>query len=61
LPKISRILTVTHEEAFPDIRDVVVEIEVNGISRFIDKAKYEDAQQIGVMRCKNGFYIDNIW
>jgi GNAT superfamily N-acetyltransferase len=49
-----------HEKAFPDVKDVVVEIEVNGIVRFLDKAKYEEAQQIGVTRCRNGFYIDKI-
>lgn len=47
-----------HEEAFPNVRDVVVEIELEGSSRYRDKAKYDEAHQIGVMRCINGYYID---
>jgi len=49
-----------HERAFPNVRDVVVEIEVGGNCRFRDKAKYEAARQIGVTHCRNGFYIDVI-
>lgn len=49
-----------HEEAFPNVRDVVVEIEVNGTCRFRDKAKYEEARRMGVTRCTNGYYIDVI-
>lgn len=49
-----------HEEAFPNVRDVVVEIEVEGSYRFCDKAKYNKAQEIGVTRCMNGFYIDTV-
>jgi len=47
-----------HEEAFPNVRDVVVEIELEGSSQYCDKAKYDEARQIGVMRCINGYYID---
>ena len=47
-----------HEKAFPNVREVVVEIGVNGICRFFDKAKYDEARQIGVTRCTNGYYID---
>jgi GNAT superfamily N-acetyltransferase len=49
-----------HEIAYPDARDVVVEIEVNGGCLFLDKAKYPEARRLGVTRCKNGFYIDKI-
>lgn len=47
-----------HEEAFPNVRDVVIEIEVNGSCRFRDKAKYDEARKIGVTRCTNGYYVD---
>ncbi|MDP3282084.1 MAG: GNAT family N-acetyltransferase [Nitrosomonas sp.] len=47
-----------HEEVFPDVHDVVVEIEVEGSNRYSDKAKYDDARKIGVTRCINGYYID---
>ena len=47
-----------HEEAFPNVKDVVIEIEVNGSRRFCDKAKYDEARRVGVMRCTNGPYID---
>lgn len=49
-----------HERAFPDVGDVVVEIEVDGSCRYSDKAKYEGARRIGVKRCVNGFYIDAV-
>lgn len=49
-----------HEKAFPKRGDVVVEIEMNGIARFCDKAKYEEARRMGVTRCTNGYYIDVI-
>jgi len=49
-----------HEEAFPNVRDVVVEIEVNGTCIFRDKAKYDGAQRVGVKRCTNGYYIDMV-
>lgn len=47
-----------HEGAFPNVRDVVIEVELEGSSRYRDKAKYEGARQIGLMRCVNGYYID---
>ena len=49
-----------HEDAYPLVRDVVVEAEVNGVRQFIDKAKYRELQQRGVMRCRNGWFIDQI-
>jgi GNAT superfamily N-acetyltransferase len=42
------------------LRDVVVEIEVNGEVLFCDKAKREAANSIGLKRCLNGFFIDKI-
>lgn len=47
-----------HEKEFPDARDVVIEIVVDGKCRYCDKAKYAD--QIGVQRCTYGFYIDRV-
>lgn len=49
-----------HREAFPNVRDVLVEIEVDGVCRFRDKAKYDEAYQLGVMPCINGYYIDMV-
>ncbi|WP_326543682.1 GNAT family N-acetyltransferase [Pseudorhodoferax sp.] len=49
-----------HEDAYPLARDVVVEAEVDGVRRFIDKAKYRELQQRGVTRCRNGWFIDQI-
>lgn len=45
---------------YPDIRDPVVEIDVEGQMIYRDKAKYKEAERIGVRRCANGFYIDQI-
>jgi hypothetical protein len=45
----------------PDSRDVVVEIEAAGQLRYFDKAKYPEARQIGVKRCHNGFFIDQLF
>jgi GNAT superfamily N-acetyltransferase len=45
---------------FPDARDVVVEVVVNGEVRYRNKAKYEDAGKIGIQECSNGFFIDRI-
>lgn len=41
----------------PDDSDLVVEILVDGKSRYKDKAKYERAQAIGVVQCRRGFTI----
>ncbi|UNP30728.1 GNAT family N-acetyltransferase [Lysobacter gummosus] len=49
-----------HETPHPDAGDVVVEIEVDGKRLHLDKAKYEESQAIGVVRCKNGWFIDQI-
>lgn len=38
----------------------VVEIEIGGQLIYRSKAKYEEAQRIGVHSCTNGFYIDQI-
>lgn len=38
----------------------VVEIEIDNIVKYCDKAKYETAEGLGVQRCTNGFYIDRI-
>lgn len=49
------------KELYPDTRDPVVEIEVSGQLLYCDKAKYEEAQRIGVRRCPNGFFIDHVF
>jgi len=49
-----------HDMAFPNVKDVVVEIEVNGTCQFRNKAKYDESRKIGITRCTNGFYIDRI-
>jgi hypothetical protein len=49
-----------HEEEHPGAREVVVEVELNGRRAYLDKAKYESSTQLGVERCRNGYYIDRI-
>lgn len=49
-----------HEDAYPSIRDVVVEVEHAGMRLFLDKAKRRDVQDRGVTRCKNGWYLDYV-
>ena len=50
--------TETQTDTFE--RDIVIGIEVEGKQRYLDKAKYPEAQAIGVRHCTNGFYIDQI-
>lgn len=40
--------------------DVVVRIVVAGEERYCDKAKYDQAGEVGVEGCRNGFYLDCI-
>lgn len=47
-------------ELHADCRDPVVEVEVGGQLLFRDKAKYPEARKIGIQRCDNGFYFDQI-
>lgn len=37
---------------------IVVEIEIDGKQRFLEKPKCEEATRLGVHHCTNGFYID---
>lgn len=51
--------------SFPDRsrtpgRDPVIEIAIGGQLLYRDKAKYQGAQNHGLNRCRNGFYIDTI-
>lgn len=39
-------------------RDTVLRVAVEGVEWFLDKAKYEGAERLGVRRCSNGFYVD---
>lgn len=48
------------EDAYPEVRDVVVEVEIDGVQQFCDKAKYDEVQARGVQRCRNGWFIDVI-
>jgi len=49
-----------HECAYRESHDVVIGIQVAEKLFYRDKAKYPEAERIGVTRCKNGFYIDRI-
>lgn len=40
--------------------DLVVRIAVQGNEIYCDKAKYEEAQALGLQRCRNGFYLDGL-
>jgi hypothetical protein len=46
--------------AHANIRDTVIEIEVDGQTKYCDKAKYDHAEAFGVKECRNGYYIDEI-
>lgn len=50
------ILSALHRNGCPP----VVEIEINNVIEYCDKAKCETAEGLGVQRCTNGFYIDQI-
>jgi GNAT superfamily N-acetyltransferase len=47
-------------EIHSPMEDPVIEIVVEGRTRYFDKAKYPEAGSIGVRRCSHGFYIDKI-
>jgi N-acetylglutamate synthase-like GNAT family acetyltransferase len=49
-----------HERIYEHVRDVVVEIVINGKCVYCDKAKYPNAEELGVARCLNGYYLDRI-
>ncbi|WP_233263102.1 hypothetical protein [Cognatiluteimonas profundi] len=49
-----------HETAHPAAGDVVVEIEIDGKQIHLDKAKYKQSQDLGVLRCSNGWFIDQV-
>jgi GNAT superfamily N-acetyltransferase len=57
--KIELPTTVAHFHPVGD-SDLVVEVLVEGRSRYRGKAKYKDAAAIGVQRCKNGFMISEV-
>jgi GNAT superfamily N-acetyltransferase len=44
----------------PSFKDPVVAIDVDGKQLYKDKAKYQDAQRLGVRRDINGFFIDEL-
>lgn len=52
--------TYFFENLYPMAGDLVAEVMIDGSLRYRDKAKYKDAQQIGIYRCTNGFYIDKV-
>lgn len=49
-----------HEQAFHHEGDLFVEIEVDGIQIFHDKAKRLEAAEKGLIRSRNGCFIDRI-
>lgn len=49
-----------HEKSFPNVRGVVVEVEVDGSCLFRDKAKCDEAYKVGITHCANGYYIDMV-
>jgi GNAT superfamily N-acetyltransferase len=49
-----------HEGVHQHIRGVVVELQVEGQSIYMDKMKYARAAALGVHRCRNGWYIDQV-
>ena len=49
-----------HEDAYPDVRDVVVEVVVDGERQFCTKAKYNEVQMRGVERSRNGWFVDQV-
>lgn len=51
---------IFHESAFPKSDDVVVEVEICGTTFYLDKARYQEARDLGVIRCQNGYYIDKL-
>jgi|SRR5690554_1889675 len=48
------------DRSHPPGRDPVIEIVVEGQLFYRDKAKYQGAQNVGLKRCRNGYYIDTI-
>jgi GNAT superfamily N-acetyltransferase len=49
-----------HEMEFLHEGDLFVEIEVDGRRVFHDKAKRDEAEELGLIMCRNGYYIDQI-
>ncbi|KDB72250.1 hypothetical protein AZ21_0490 [Bordetella bronchiseptica B20-10725633] len=35
-----------------------MEVSVNDVIQYCDKAKYEESDARGVLRCRNGWFID---
>ncbi|MGZ9981106.1 GNAT family N-acetyltransferase [Bordetella bronchiseptica] len=46
------------EGFYTEVRDPVVEVSVNDVIQYCDKAKYEESDARGVLRCRNGWFID---
>jgi GNAT superfamily N-acetyltransferase len=44
-----------------DVGDVVLRIVVDGVEWYCNKAKYEEAEDLGVGQCRNGFYMDVVY
>lgn len=39
---------------------IVVRVAVNGADQYLDKAKYDEANELGIERCCNGYYVDRL-
>jgi hypothetical protein len=44
-----------------DDSDLTVYVEVDGKIIYFGKAKYEDAEAVGVVQCENGFSLERIF
>ena len=49
-----------HEKLEAGVGDVVVEVQLDGKRLYLDKAKYDEAKLLGVHRCTNGWYMDEL-
>jgi len=62
----NRVIYLSQRVCIPNFQgmwdgDVVIEIIVSGKSIYVDKAKYEEARELGVERVTNGYLIDRIY
>lgn len=51
---------VQDEGTYVDVRDMVVRIEVDGVERYRDKARYERAGDVGIRSCRGGFWLKTV-
>lgn len=39
---------------------IVVRVVVDGVEKYLDKARYEEAKELGIEACYNGYYVDRL-